>query len=57
MPYRYIMAVNQSQVDCIITAALEDDPEVEHQDLEGFIGKIPLLKGLCKLIRLHQLLH
>jgi hypothetical protein len=31
---RYAMAVNQSQVDHIITAASEDDPEVKLQNLE-----------------------
>jgi hypothetical protein len=37
---RYIMAVNQSQVDHIITAASEDDPEVKLQNLEREVDLI-----------------
>jgi archaellum component FlaD/FlaE len=37
---RYIMAVNQSQVDHIITAASEDDPEVKIQNLEREVDLI-----------------
>jgi len=38
--FRYIMAVNQSQVDHIITAASEDDPEVKLQNLEREVDLI-----------------
>jgi GTP:adenosylcobinamide-phosphate guanylyltransferase len=37
---RYVMAVNQSQVDHIITAASEDDPEVKLQNLEREVDLI-----------------
>ena len=37
---RYSMAVNQSQVDHIITAASEDDPEVKLQNLEREVDLI-----------------
>jgi hypothetical protein len=37
---RYVMAVNQSPVDHIITAASEDDPEVKLQNLEREVDLI-----------------